>query len=102
MNNARAAKRAKEKADALLIGKIAQRYLDWQIENKCLLEKFSLTGTIVLLIQVRSANPELQFDFQKFLDFEEFDFLHDIMGIILNARFPTGKLGNHFVPRCAE
>lgn len=40
-------------------------------------------------------------DFAKLLDFPDFDFMHDIVGINRHIDRFTGKLGDCFVPRCA-
>jgi len=41
-------------------------------------------------------------DFDKLLNFEDFDFYHDIYGIIKHLDRKTGKLQNCFLPRCAR
>ena len=41
-------------------------------------------------------------DFEKLLAFEDGDFYHDIWGIRNNINRNTGKLGCHFLPRCAK
>ena len=40
-------------------------------------------------------------DLQKLLDFPDFDFAHDIVGITKHIDRKTGKLGDCFLPRCA-
>lgn len=44
-----------------------------------------------------NGNP---LDLNKFLNFEEFDFIHDVLGIRKNMNRNTGVLGNCFLPRC--
>lgn len=39
-------------------------------------------------------------DFDKLLNFPEFDFMHDITGIQKHIDRLTGELRNHFLPRC--
>lgn len=41
-------------------------------------------------------------DFQKLLDFPDFDFFHDVDGTRTHIDRKTGKLQHHFVPRCAQ
>lgn len=41
-------------------------------------------------------------DFEKLLGFSEFDFYHDMFGIIRNLDRKTGKLRNCFLPRCSR
>lgn len=38
-------------------------------------------------------------DFKKFLEFDEFNFLHDLNGIAVHIDRSTGKLKHHFLPR---
>lgn len=39
---------------------------------------------------------------EKLLEADAFTFAHDIIGIHKNINRDTGKLGNHFEPRCAR
>lgn len=41
-------------------------------------------------------------DFQKFLDFDEFNFMHDYFGIRNNIDRKSGELKNCFLPRCSK
>lgn len=41
-------------------------------------------------------------DFQKLLDFPDFDFNHDIHGIMRHLNRRTGKLEDFFLPRCSR
>ena len=41
-------------------------------------------------------------DFAKLLEFPEFDFQHDVSGIHMHIDRKTGKLVNHFCPRCSK
>ena len=41
-------------------------------------------------------------DLEKLLNAPEFDFYHDIYGIINNLNRNTGELENCFLPRCAK
>jgi hypothetical protein len=39
-------------------------------------------------------------DFEKLLAFEDFSFAHDFSGIARHMDRETGKISNHFLPRC--
>lgn len=41
-------------------------------------------------------------DLQKLLDAPEFDFIHDLGGIVRHLDRETGALKDHFWPRCAK
>lgn len=41
-------------------------------------------------------------DFERLLNFPEFDFAHDITGIYRHIDRESGKLENCFLPRCAR
>lgn len=41
-------------------------------------------------------------DFQKFLDFDDFNFSHDFVGIFNCLNRDTGRLERHFLPRCSK
>ena len=41
-------------------------------------------------------------DLQKLLDFDDFDFVHDVTGIDAHTSRVTGKLTGWFLPRCAR
>lgn len=45
-------------------------------------------------------NNERKLDLQKLLEFDEFNFWHDITGISNHLDRNTGRLTNHFLPRC--
>lgn len=41
-------------------------------------------------------------DLEKFFAFDDFNFYHDIFGIMRYINRTTGKLDNCFLPRCSE
>ena len=41
-------------------------------------------------------------DFNKLLSFDDFNFGHDIIGIMNNINRNTGELDNCFLPRCSK
>ena len=56
--------------------------------------------TISLILSLRSVDCKL--DFKRLLSFDDFNFFHDVVGIMINLDRKTGKLKNFFVPRCAR
>lgn len=104
MSPERAAKRAREKADMELIGKIADRF-------DAMIKKFAAEGedlnpadwertnTVIMMIQVNNVN---KLNLQKLLDFDEANFGHDMFGIARHAKAPTGKFQDCFWPRCGR
>ena len=94
MSPERAAKRAREKAELDLIGKIADRataHPGWCSASR--------TDLIVLLIQVNAKN---KLDLARLLAFPDFDFFHDVGGILDHTRPGTGVLTDFFEPRCGR
>lgn len=53
-----------------------------------------------LFIALLAVHLSCGLDFEKLLDFDDFNFMHDIVGIINNIDPITGKLNNMFLPRC--
>ena len=45
-----------------------------------------------------NGNPPLDLD--KLLAFDDFSFLHDVVGIVRHMNRETGKLDGRFMPRC--
>ena len=41
-------------------------------------------------------------NFRSLINFDDFNFFHDLVGIQNNINRKTGKLDNHFLPRCAK
>ena len=41
-------------------------------------------------------------DFEKLLNFDDFNFNHDIFGIVNSISRTTGELKNCFVPKCSK
>ena len=59
-----------------------------------------MTETIMDITAIHANGAEL--DLGKLLKAPEFDFIHDIAGIINHINRRNGKLTNCFVPRCAK
>ena len=57
---------------------------------------------ITTLMDLEVAHNDTPLNFEVLLAFGDFDFLHDMVGIALNMNRDTGKLENHFSPRCAR
>ena len=53
------------------------------------------------LSAINGVNGNDKMDFKKLHKADDFNFRHDIIGIENNLCKETGKLLNHFVPRCA-
>lgn len=85
------------KKDIVLIDRIAARAIK-------LAKKFGSTDlkqiTIDMDITACHCNG-CELDLKKLLDFDDFNFSHDVFGIHSHINRDTGKLGNCFVPRCA-
>ena len=41
-------------------------------------------------------------DLKKLFEFDDFNFVHDVTGIDKHTSRDTGKLTDHFLPRCAR
>lgn len=57
--------------------------------------------TLIMDLSATHANG-CPLDFAKLLAADDFNFGHDVSGIMRNIDRLTGKLGNCFVPRCAK
>lgn len=95
----RAEKRAQEAEEIAWIGVIASRADAYIKANPDDFDPkdWERTNSVIMLIQVKKANPKL--DLKKFAEFDDFNFLHDFFGIARHAQAPTGKLGGLFLPR---
>jgi hypothetical protein len=83
-----------------LMIKIADRLANLSLEFK---EKGAAYKTTDLLMDLDATNSNgCPLDFQKLLDAEDFDFIHDIFGICNNIDRRTGELTNCFLPQCAK
>lgn len=76
-----------------LISKIANR----AVKNFHIQDKMNLT----MDISATHLNGT-PLDLQKFLDFDDSNFMHDIYGIMDNINRRTGELDNCFLPRCSK
>lgn len=51
---------------------------------------------------IKAVNSHCPLDLEKLLAFDDFNFSHDVDGMLCNTRPPSGKLLNCFIPRCAK
>ena len=52
----------------------------------------------IVFEQLKVNMPEL--DYGKLLNFDDFNFIHDVIGILVNINRNNFSLGNCFLPRC--
>jgi hypothetical protein len=55
-----------------------------------------------LSLTLSYANKDCPLDMEKLLAFPDFDFVHDVTGMLNNMNRRTCKLENCFLPRCAK
>lgn len=63
--------------------------------NQCY---YSLMDLAMTISAVHCNGNKL--DLKRLLDADDFTFYHDIQGMMQNIDTRTGKLNNHFLPRC--
>jgi hypothetical protein len=51
---------------------------------------------------LRDVHRTTPLDLVRLRDASTFDFEHDVSGIVINCELHSGRLLNHFVPRCAR
>lgn len=57
---------------------------------------------LALSMDLEATHNDCALDFKKLLAADDFNFWHDISGILGCLDRQTGKLKNHFLPRCAK
>ena len=81
-----------------LIEKITERAAKiYQDRGQGHLDQFSL----MMDLEATNANG-CKIDFQKLIEADDFNFVHDVFGIIRNINRTNGKLENCFLPRSAK
>ena len=83
------------KDELIIIGKIVDRAqaLDFVPKGK----------RLDALMDIEAAHSNgTPLDLQKFLDFDDFNFLHDFCGIKNHINRRNGQIENCFLPRCAK
>lgn len=53
-------------------------------------------------MDICAAVNDTPLDLGRFLSFDGFNFTHDIAGIARHMNRETGRIGDHFLPRCAR
>jgi hypothetical protein len=82
-------------ADSSLIHRIVKRALAVELVAK--------RNAINLEMSITACHANgTPLDLEKLLDFDAFNFAHDVFGIDRNTSRDTGKLLNCFLPRCAR
>lgn len=84
-------------ADAALIALIAQRACNVRAWANRGIDKLDLELTITAV-----HLNDCALDLQQLLEFEQFDFTYDILGMLRHIDRETGKLNDSFLPRCAK
>lgn len=79
------------KADAILIGKIVKRAMAFKVANYD-----GMTCNMDVTACHVNGNP---LDLARLLIADDFNFMHDVMGIANHIDRNTGKLTDYFVPR---
>ena len=72
------------------------------LDRVCELSDWIKMDRIGFMMDLEFANDEIPLDFKKLLNFDRFDFWHDISGIYNNFNRQTKKMDNCFLPRCAK
>ena len=85
------------KEDMNLIQKICKRYHKMR---KSL--KLKPTDHQSLDMDISAAHLDIPMNLQKLLDFPDFDFAHDISGIMSHINRITGKIEKFFLPRASR
>lgn len=67
-----------------------------------LITELNITSLQMDIMASNGVNRNSFLDLEILLDFDDFNFLHDIYGFINNMNRETGKLENNFLPRCAR
>ena len=60
------------------------------------------TKKLDIMMDLEYTNDVIPLDLQKFIDFDDGNFNHDISGIYANFSRETLKMDNMFLPRCAQ
>ena len=80
------------KKDALSIMKISKRAID----------RYSDVNFTTLSMDITAAHLNDPLDLDKLESFDDFNFYHDVFGIMGHINRTTGRLENCFLPRCSS
>ncbi len=64
-------------------------------------DKLGYNGFVVSVAIVQ-AHIDCPLDFKKLWAFDDFNFAHDVVGIMRKMDYRTGRLDKTFLPRCAK
>lgn len=81
-----------EKNDYVLIDKIVNRARELGIQ----------CSKLNLMMDITTAYNNIPLKLEEWFNADNFDFLHDVIGIINNLNRGTLKLENYFLPRYAD
>ena len=82
------------KEDITIIDRICKRAVN-------LFPQYELDFTEIQM-DIAAAHVAEPLDLEKFMEFDDFNFAHDIFGIIDHIDRETGKMQNCFLPRCSK
>jgi hypothetical protein len=86
--------------DEMLVTQIAGRWIGLLNQHgKGGADPLSIRMDLMAANGVNGNNP---LDLGKLMDFDDFNFAHDMSGISNCMNRETGKLENHFSPRCTD
>lgn len=67
------------------------------------IEKWPEFDRMNLTMDLTATNANgCKLDFNRLIAFDDFNFAHDVFGIANTIDRKTGKLTNHFLPRCSR
>jgi hypothetical protein len=61
-----------------------------------------LPDRMSFLMDMQAAHYDIPMDLGKLMAFDDSNFLHDVCGINKHINRTTGKIDDHFLPRCAK
>lgn len=77
--------------------RIAKRY-----EAICLANDAEPAKRIDTMMTLHFANQDDSLDYARLESFPDFDFMHDVCGMLRHMNRSTCKLGDFFAPRCSK
>lgn len=78
-----------------------ERHLVTKITNRAV-EKWPALDAMNLTMDLAATHYQTPLDLEALSVFDDFNFAHDIAGIISHMNRKTGLLNGHFLPRCAR
>lgn len=80
------------KENAEIAAKIARRAVEINPE----------IDQLTIQMDISAASIQNDFDFERLLEFDEFNFMHDVIGINKHLNRDTGEITQGFLPRCGK